>query len=118
MSLLPLCVWILVFVPPAAPGAATEPTLATAQPGPVPAEAPGATTYYIDSVAGQNVNAGISPEAAWRDFSNINGRTLGAGDRLLIKRGSVIHQELRVSAKGTAPSAGPKSAPTARAPGR
>ncbi|MHB8972507.1 MAG: hypothetical protein ACYC3X_17855 [Pirellulaceae bacterium] len=60
------------------------------------------TTYYVDSVAGQNTNAGTSLEAAWRDFTHINGRTLDAGDQLLIKRGSVINQELQVSARGTA----------------
>lgn len=60
------------------------------------------TTYYIDSQDGQNANPGTSPECPWQDFSNINGRTLAAGERLLIKRGSVINQELQVSAKGTA----------------
>ena len=59
-----------------------------------------ATTYYIDSVNGLNGNPGTSPDSPWKDFTNINGKTLGAGDRLLIKRGSVINQELRVSAKG------------------
>ena len=60
------------------------------------------TTYHIDSVSGSNDNAGTSPTAAWRDFTNISGRTLGAGERLLIRRGSVINQELVVSAAGTA----------------
>ena len=60
------------------------------------------TTYYIDSQCGKNANPGTSPEYPWQDFSNINGRTLAAGDRLLIKRGSVINQELQVSAEGTA----------------
>lgn len=60
------------------------------------------TTYYIDSVAGKNGNLGTSQDAPWKDFTNINGRTLAAGERLLIKRGSVINQELRVSAHGTA----------------
>ena len=60
-----------------------------------------ATTYYIDGVAGQNERSGTSAETAWRDFTNVNGKTLGAGDRLLIRRGSVINQELEVSARGT-----------------
>ncbi len=60
------------------------------------------TTYYIDSVAGKNTNSGTSPDSSWQDFTNINGRTLNAGERLLIKRGSVINQELQISAKGTA----------------
>lgn len=58
-------------------------------------------TYYIDSVAGLNTNSGTSAESPWQDFSNINGKTLQAGQKLLIKRGSVINQELQVSARGT-----------------
>ncbi|MHB8863967.1 MAG: right-handed parallel beta-helix repeat-containing protein, partial [Pirellulaceae bacterium] len=60
------------------------------------------TTYYVDAVAGQNTQDGASLDTAWRDFTNINGRTLDAGDKLLIKRGSVINQELQISARGTA----------------
>lgn len=60
-----------------------------------------ATTYYIDSAAGSNANSGISPDAPWKDFTNVNGRTLGPGERLLIRRGSVLNQELTVSARGT-----------------
>ena len=63
--------------------------------------AEGGASYYVDGVAGQNSNAGSSPAAPWRDFSNINGKTLQPGDRLLLKRGSVINQELRVGAAGT-----------------
>ena len=58
-------------------------------------------TYYVDGVSGSNRNSGHSPEEAWADFSPINGKTLKAGERLLIRRGSVINQELQVSAKGT-----------------
>ncbi len=58
-------------------------------------------TYYVNSVEGSNENSGISPEEAWADFSPINGKTLQAGERLLIKRGSVINQELQVGALGT-----------------
>ena len=60
-----------------------------------------AADYYIDSLAGRNDRAGTSTEYPWRDFSNINDKTLEAGDRLLIRRGSVINQELCVSARGT-----------------
>jgi hypothetical protein len=61
-----------------------------------------ATTYYIDSVAGNNAQAGTSPDAPWRDFTNVNGRTLGPGQRLLLRRGSTFNQELNVSARATA----------------
>jgi hypothetical protein len=69
---------------------------------PTAASAPHATTYYIDSAAGSNARAGTSPDAAWKDFTNINGRVLGPGERLLLRRGSVFNQELDVSARGTA----------------
>lgn len=60
-----------------------------------------AATYYVDGVSGDNARAGTSPEAAWKDFTPINGRTLGAGERLLLRRGCVFNQELNVSACGT-----------------
>lgn len=61
-----------------------------------------AAAYYIDGRARDNQRSGTSPEDAWKDFTPINGKTLGPGERLLIKRGSVIRQELRISARGTA----------------
>jgi hypothetical protein len=61
-----------------------------------------AATYYVDGIGGDNSRAGTSPEAAWRDFTRLNGRTLGPGERLLIRRGSIINQELVLSARGTA----------------
>ena len=67
-----------------------------------PADAAQAVTYYIDSQAGSNANAGTSPDAPWQDFTPVNARTLGPGERLLVRRGSVLNQELTVSARGTA----------------
>lgn len=61
-----------------------------------------AATYYIDSKDGDNARGGTSPETAWRDFTNINGKTLGPGERLLLRRGSVFNQELQLTARGTA----------------
>ncbi len=61
-----------------------------------------AATYYVDGLRGDNARAGTSPATAWRDFTPVNGRTLGPGERLLLRRGSVINQELQVSARGTA----------------
>jgi len=65
------------------------------------AEGTPAASYYVDSVGGDNANPGTSAAAPWRDFTHVNGRTLAAGERLLIKRGSVIDQELSISATGT-----------------
>lgn len=63
------------------------------------ADAPAA--YYVDSRAGSNENPGTSADAPWKDFTNINGKILGPGEKLLIKRGSVISQELLLGAQGT-----------------
>lgn len=61
----------------------------------------GGKTYYVDGVAGSNANTGLSEAQAWKDFARVNGMTLGPGDALLLKRGSVFNQELMVSAQGT-----------------
>ena len=62
----------------------------------------GGTWYFIDSVNGDDSRDGHSEKTAWRSFKNINGKTLQAGERLLLKRGSVFCEELQISAKGTA----------------
>ncbi|MCY3018920.1 MAG: right-handed parallel beta-helix repeat-containing protein [Planctomycetota bacterium] len=67
---------------------------------PAPAEDGKAATYYIDSAGGNNARAGTSPDAPWKDFTNIIGRVLGPGERLLLRRGSIFNQELNVSARG------------------
>ncbi|MHB8897737.1 MAG: LamG-like jellyroll fold domain-containing protein, partial [Thermoguttaceae bacterium] len=58
-------------------------------------------TWYVDGLAGDNGRPGTSPETAWRNFTPISGRTLQPGERLLLRRGSVFNQELKVSARGT-----------------
>ena len=47
-----------------------------------------ATTYYVDSVGGNDSNAGTSSNAAWQTLSQINGNRYSAGDVLLLKNGS------------------------------
>lgn len=87
----------LVFFPDeeALPPAAAESLSATSQ---SPASA---ATYYVDPLEGQNQNSGTAPGAAWKDFTPINGRTLGPGEKLLIRRGTTLNQELTLSARGT-----------------
>jgi len=60
-----------------------------------------AVTYYVDSVEGRNTASGRTSKAPWADFTNINGKVLQPGDRLLIKCGSVINQELKLQAQGS-----------------
>ena len=56
--------------------------------------------FYVDSIAGDDAADGLTPRTAWRSFRNVNGMTLGPGARLLLRRGSVFEEELRVSAAG------------------
>jgi len=84
----------LAFLPP------TDPDYSARAWNPPVATNGQATTYYVDSEHGDNARAGTAPETAWRDFTPVNGRTLGPGERLLIRRGSVINQELSLAARG------------------
>ncbi|MCY2988819.1 MAG: right-handed parallel beta-helix repeat-containing protein [Planctomycetota bacterium] len=84
------------------PSEAGPPTSASTRLVPPRADAATAVTYYVDSAAGNNANSGTSSDAPWQDFTNVNARTLGPGERLLIRRGSMLNQELTVSARGTA----------------
>lgn len=72
---------------------------------PVPAEAAGGTTYYIDP-NGDNSKDGKSKENAWADFENVKTLQLTAGDQVLLKAGAVWNEKKLMieGAKGTADS--------------
>lgn len=53
-------------------------------------------TYYVDANAGSDARDGRSPATAWKTFANVTNLVLGAGDRLLLKRGSVFREELNL----------------------
>ena len=59
-----------------------------------------ARTYYVDSSGGDDKRDGLTPKSAWRTLGRASRLTLGAGDRLLLKRGSIFNEELSVSARG------------------
>lgn len=61
----------------------------------------GRVVRYIDSRGGDDAADGLSPATAWRSFKRVNGRRLGSGERLLLRRGSVFGEELKVSASAT-----------------
>ncbi len=46
------------------------------------------TTYYVDSVNGNDANDGKSPDTAWRTLNHASNTTYSAGDEILLKRGS------------------------------
>ena len=60
-----------------------------------------AQTYYVDSKGGDDTRDGLTPKSAWRTLGRASRLTLGAGERLLLKRGSVFNEELLVSVRGT-----------------
>ncbi len=57
--------------------------------------------FHVDSKYGDDSKDGLSPQTAWKSFANVNGRTLGPGESLLLRRGSVFNEELTISAKGS-----------------
>ena len=59
-------------------------------------------TYHVDSEGGDDARDGLTPATAWKSFANVTNLTLGPGERLLLKRGSVFNEELTLSARGSA----------------
>jgi len=47
------------------------------------------TTYYVDSVAGNDANNGTSTSTPWQTLTKVNGVTFQPGDQLLFKSGSL-----------------------------
>ena len=63
----------------------------------------GATTYYIDSVAGADTNNGTSITTPWKNITKINAMTFLPNDKILLKCGSVWNgQQLKFSGSGLA----------------
>lgn len=58
--------------------------------------------FHVDADAGDDARDGLTPQTAWRTFRNLKGRTLGPGERLLLRRGCVFREGLEVSAAGAA----------------
>lgn len=58
-------------------------------------------TYYVSSVNGNDKNDGLTQETPFRTLHRIRGSELGAGDRVLLERGSVFEdQYLHIRGKG------------------
>ena len=59
------------------------------------------TTYYVSSFRGNDANDGLTQETPFRTLHQIKERELGAGDRILLERGSVFEdQYLHIRGKG------------------
>ncbi len=57
-------------------------------------------TYYIDSQNGNDTNSGDSESRPWKTLKNLERITLNPGDRVLLKRGSVFKEELKINGSG------------------
>lgn len=74
----------------------------TAQPSTSPS-----ASYYISSSSGDDNNDGRSPDRPWQHLSKIMLRSISAnpfkpGDRILLRRGDLWHEQIQIRANGTA----------------
>jgi len=58
------------------------------------------SVYFVDSLNGNNLNDGLSPSKAFKNFEKINKISLYAGDKILIKRDSVFSDHLEIKDSG------------------
>ena len=68
---------------------------------PLPTHAAG-TSYYVDSVNGQDSNSGLSPSQAWQTLTPVNDHTFEPGDTIYFARGSSWDTGLIIHDSGTA----------------
>jgi parallel beta-helix repeat protein len=61
----------------------------------------GATIYYVDDVAGDDLNPGTSQDKAWKTISKVNNASFSPGDQILFKRGGVWREQLTIPSSGT-----------------
>lgn len=60
------------------------------------------TIYYVDSEGGSDSNSGTSQDEAFQTLTKINSLTLGPGDQVLLKKGSVFEsQGLHIQGSGS-----------------
>jgi PKD repeat protein len=65
-----------------------------------------ATTYYVDSVGGNDGWNGTSPSTAWQNLTKVNATTFSAGDQILLKANSVWNGQ-QLYPKGSGASGSP-----------
>src|SRR6476660_4146276 len=60
-----------------------------------------AATYYVDSVAGTDINTGLTQTAAWRTLDKVSSVTFQPGDAILFKAGGSWTGTLSLHGSGT-----------------
>jgi hypothetical protein len=59
-----------------------------------------ATSYYIDSVGGDDSDNGTSQDSAWKTVAKVNVANFSPGDYVLFKRGGSWREQLNISCTG------------------
>ncbi len=67
----------------------------------VPPEEERQTSFFIDSMDGDDSSKGDSPDTAWKTFQNVNSKFFQAGDTILLKSGRVWNDRLDLKGAGS-----------------
>ncbi len=59
------------------------------------------TTYYVDSKLGNDLNLGLTIDAAWKSIQKVNTFQFQPGDSILLKSGCIWREELNLSSSGS-----------------
>src|SRR5690606_23591013 len=59
------------------------------------------TTYYVDSVDGNDSNDGLTPASPWKSLSKVNAQVFAPGDHILFKAGSYFMGQLKPQGSGS-----------------
>jgi hypothetical protein len=60
-----------------------------------------ATTYYVSSSTGSDLNSGTSSTVPWQTIARVNAQSFLPGDSILFKRGDVWNESLAPAASGS-----------------
>jgi hypothetical protein len=61
-----------------------------------------ATTYYVDAAQGSDADSGASAAAPWKSLGRIAATDFQPGDHILLRGGSVWHEQLKPHSSGAA----------------
>ncbi|KHF29273.1 hypothetical protein VQ056_12095 [Paenibacillus sp. JTLBN-2024] len=78
-----------------------------------PAAKAAGTTYYVDSLGGDDGNSGTSENSAWKSLDKVNATTFAPGDKILFKAGEAGMEDYGLKAPG---NMGTRSSSTCTAP--
>lgn len=56
--------------------------------------------YHVDAITGNDLNSGLSPEAAWKTLDRVNQQLLKPGDRIRLRAGRIFEGQLTPQGSG------------------